>query len=112
MGLSQEQILASEGEALISQVKLLAGGHGVDIIFSGGAVDANISSECWRSIARYGRFIDFGRKDVLRRRVLDTLPLNQGANFFSFDLLDLHRLKPHVLTRYMFHQLDFLDRLT
>lgn len=99
LDLSSEQIITGEDESVIKQVKRLNGGRGVDIVFSCGSVNANISRECWRSIAPYGRYIEFGRKNALQRRVLDILPLNKGASVFFFDLLEMYDLKPHVLTR-------------
>lgn len=100
LGVSSEHIITAEDESLINVIKQLNHGRGVDVVFSCGSVDAHISRECWRSLAPYGRYIEFGRKNALQRRFLDVLPLNQGANVFFFDLLDMYKLKPHVLTRY------------
>ena len=95
--LPQEQILKPTRESIHSQMNALTGGHGVDVVFSCAFSSATVARECWRHLAPFGRFVDFGRKNVLKRSVLDTLPLHQGANYLSFDLLDLYTWKPETL---------------
>ena len=99
IGVSPGEVIHCRNEEVAAQVYHRTNKHGVDVIFSSSNVDADVARECWRAIAPLGRFIDFGRKDVLRRKVLDTLPLNRGANFLSFDLLEIYKSKPDILER-------------
>ena len=99
VGASPDEVIHCRNEEVAAQVYQRTNKHGVDAIFSCSNVDPDVARECWRAIAPLGRFIDFGRKDVLRRKVLDTLPLNRGANFFSFDLLEIYKSKPEILSR-------------
>lgn len=97
--LTRDQIIYSSEKSLPKRLSDLTNGHGADVVFSSGSVDSNVSRECWRCIAPFGRFVDFGRKNVLKRSVLDSLPLHHGANYHSFDLVDLYQAKPQVLAK-------------
>ena len=96
-GLDKRHILMTSEISLITQLKALTGGGGPDVVFSSGTVKAGVARECWRSLERFGRFVDSGRKNVLRRSVLDTVPLHRGASYLSFDILDLYSWKPQTL---------------
>ncbi|KAL8857761.1 MAG: hypothetical protein Q9178_005661 [Gyalolechia marmorata] len=95
--LVDRQILRPSTQSINSQMHTLTGGHGIDVVFSCAFSSPTVSRECWRHLAPFGRFVDFGRKNVLKRSVLDTLPLHSGANYLSFDLLDLYSWKPETL---------------
>ncbi|KAJ8117147.1 hypothetical protein ONZ43_g4275 [Nemania bipapillata] len=68
-----------------------------DVIFSSGWVDPTIAREMWRHIAPLGRFVDCGRKNVLSRTTLDTIPVHRGASYLSFDMLELYAYRQDVL---------------
>lgn len=95
--LADSQILRPSDQSVHSRMHALTDGHGIDVVFSCAFSSSTVSRECWRHLAPFGRFVDFGRKNVLKRSVLDTLPLHTGANYMSFDLLDLYRWKPETL---------------
>lgn len=97
--LAEEQIIFSSVKSIPLRLSDLTHGHGADVVFSSGSSDSNIARECWRGIAPFGRFVSFGRKNVLKRSVLDSLPLHHGANYHSFDLLDIFKHKPQALTK-------------
>lgn len=96
-GLDERQVLVTSDLPIISQLKESNNGRGPDVVFSSGSVDPNVSRECWRYIESFGRFIDSGRKNVLKRSHLDTFPLNRGASYLSFDILDLYRWRPQLM---------------
>jgi acyl transferase domain-containing protein/NADPH:quinone reductase-like Zn-dependent oxidoreductase len=95
--LTDSQILRPTTISIASQFTQAAGVSGADVVFSSGSVDSAIAQECWRNIAPFGRFIDSGRKNVLKRSVLDTVPLHRGANYMSYDILDIYAFKPQLL---------------
>ena len=97
--LSKEQVLLSTRGSLSSQLQAVTGREGVDVVFSSGFTNAHLAREAWRSIAPFGRFIDSGRKNVLKRSAMDTVPLHRGANYLSFDILDLYKWKPEILSK-------------
>lgn len=97
--LTDKQIIFSTVKSIPAHLSELTEGHGADIIFSSGLSNPNIARECWRGIAPFGRFVDFGRKNVLKRSVLDSVPMHRGATYNSFDLLDLYSTKPQALAK-------------
>lgn len=76
--LAEEQVIFSSVKSISARLKHLTKGHAADVVFSSGASDTSIARECWRAIAPHGRFVDFGRKNVLKRSVIDSLPLQHG----------------------------------
>ncbi|KAL8921987.1 MAG: hypothetical protein Q9208_005441 [Pyrenodesmia sp. 3 TL-2023] len=97
-GLPQSQVL-TKSPLVIEQLSELNGGSGADVVFSSGSSDAGIAREAWRHIAPFGRFVDFGRKNVLKRSTLDTVPVHRGANYLSFDMLELYKWRPETLSK-------------
>lgn len=95
--LDQRQIIMASQQSIITQFKASTGGQGPDVVFSSGSVNATIAQQCWRHIERFGRFIDSGRKNLVKKKVLDTVPLHRGASYLSFDILELYNWKPQVL---------------
>ena len=97
--LDEEQIIFSSVKSIPARLKYLTTGHAADVVFSSGASDTSIARECWRAIATHGRFVDFGRKNALKRSVIDSLPLHHGASYHSFDLLEIYKSRPHTLAK-------------
>ena len=94
-GLDKKQVLV---ESELSQLRKANGQYKVDIIFSSGWVKASVAREAWRYIAPFARFVDCGRKNVLSRSVLDTIPTHRGASYLAFDMLDLFAWKSEALS--------------
>ena len=97
--LTQEQIIFSSVRSIPTRLNQLTNGQGADVVFSSGSSDGNIAREAWRGIAPFGRFVDFGRKNVLKRSVIDSLPLHHGANYHSYDLLEIYKSRPQILAK-------------
>lgn len=99
LGLDERQILHELHGSISTRLDELTNNHGADIVFSAGnAVDQDTAADAWRGIARFGRFVDPGRKDVLSRTILDTVPIARGASYLPFDLLDLYEARPEILS--------------
>ncbi|KAI9730793.1 MAG: hypothetical protein M1818_008073 [Claussenomyces sp. TS43310] len=99
LGLDAEQIFQYPADGSTwERLRDLGNGHGADVVFSTGNSDANAAREAWRCIARFGRFVDGGRKDVLRRKALDAVPIQRGACYMPFDIVDLLEGRPEVLS--------------
>lgn len=91
-------------------------GRGVDVVLNslpGEAMTHSISL-----LARLGRFVEIGKRDIVERRRLDLTPFNENLSFFSFDM---DRLMPdprlndildEVLTLARQRKLYFIDYTT
>lgn len=97
-GLPTEYIFVPTTSSMSEQIRARMGCHGIDVIFGSASANNALASECWRNIAPFGRFIQMGRKNVLKRTALDTMSLHQSATYHAFDLLSLFKLKPRVLS--------------
>ena len=104
-GLPQSQVLA-RNPLVAEDLSEINGGSGADIVFGCQSSDAGLAREAWRRIAPFGRFVDFGRKNVLKRSILDTVPVHRGANYLSFDMLELYKWRPQSLSRVLSLTLD------
>ncbi|KUL88399.1 hypothetical protein ZTR_04915 [Talaromyces verruculosus] len=96
-GIAREQVVISTISSLARDYKALTNGRGFNAILSGGYTDPALARESWCYTAPLGRFVDFGRKNVLKRALLDTIPLHRSASFLSYDILDLYAHKPQSL---------------
>nr|UPN67568.1 hypothetical protein [Pestalotiopsis sp.] len=100
IGLDAKHILqVSNDTSVFEQLKDLVGADGADVVFSSGSADVNIAREAWRSIKRFGRFLSGGRKNVLRRSALDGVPVQRGASYLPYDIIDLYEGRPRVLAK-------------
>ncbi|KAI9164038.1 Reducing polyketide synthase DEP5 [Paramyrothecium foliicola] len=95
-GLSDQNIIPAANTT--DRLTELTHGKGVDVVFSAGSVEPSAAREAWRHIARFGRFVDAGRKDVLSRNALDTVPVARGASYTSFDIVELYEARPEVIS--------------
>ena len=97
LGLDAKQIIRPLGRLVSERLEEITNGHGADVVFSAGSVDPIAAREAWRCIARFGRFVDGGRKDVLSRNALDAVPIQRGASYMPFDILDICQARPEIL---------------
>ncbi|KAI4118120.1 MAG: hypothetical protein LQ345_001759 [Seirophora villosa] len=104
-GLPQSQVL-EKTPLVVEYLSEINDGSGADVVFSSGTSDGGLAREAWRHIAPFGRFVDFGRKNVLKRSTLDTVPVHRGANYLSFDMLELYKWRPQTLSKILSRTLD------
>ncbi|CAH0024877.1 unnamed protein product [Clonostachys rhizophaga] len=104
-GLAQHQVLSSA-----SQVEaMLATPHRtskIDVVFSSGTTSESSAREAWRYISRFGRFIECGKKLVLKRGSRDPVPFYRGASYFSFDVVELCEHKPALVSHLLDEAID------
>lgn len=96
-GLTRRQVLSSP-EEVHSFLGSGVGRRGVDVVYGSGWSPHWLIREAWRSIAPFGRFVDSGRKKVLNRQSLDTVPFHTGASYCSYDIVDILKCKPAILS--------------
>ncbi|EED18128.1 polyketide synthase, putative [Talaromyces stipitatus ATCC 10500] len=97
--LSDKNIIKPWIASTTAQLKHATGKDGADIVFSSGFSNDDVAHEAWRCILPFGRFVDSGRKSIVKRTTMDTAPLHRGASYLSFDLLDLYRYKPAIISQ-------------
>ncbi|KAL5371652.1 hypothetical protein DPSP01_014110 [Paraphaeosphaeria sporulosa] len=94
-----EHVILTPNGSKLAQFEHLTGLSGPDVVFSSGSTNSALAREAWRFIAPFGRYVDSGRKEVLKREMTDNVPFRRGANFLSFDIFDLYKHKPAALAK-------------
>ncbi|PNY24582.1 LOW QUALITY PROTEIN: Polyketide synthase [Tolypocladium capitatum] len=98
LALDASQVIKSSDGLVTERLEQLTNGHGADVVFSSSSVDAGASHEAWRHIAAFGCFLDSGRKNNLGRVVLDGIPVQRGARYMPFDILEINQSHPELLS--------------
>nr|WHN38866.1 polyketide synthase 5 [Elsinoe perseae] len=70
-----------------SAIKRLTKGRGVDVILN--SLSGEALRQSWRSIARGGRFVELGQKDIVGNTGLDMQPFIRNVSYHSVNMLDL-----------------------
>ena len=82
-GISEDHVLYSRDTSFAIGIMRLTEGRGVNVVLNSLADESLIAS--WNCLAPYGRFIEIGKKDILRNSNLPMLPFNKSVTFAAFD---------------------------
>ncbi|KAM3552944.1 hypothetical protein MY1884_006931 [Beauveria asiatica] len=84
----ESHIFNSRDSVHFSQAVLrLTHGRGVDVVLNSLASEALRAS--WRLIARFGRFVELGQRDIVGNTGLDMEPFSRNVSFHSVNMTDL-----------------------
>lgn len=82
-------------------------GHGVDVILN--SLSGSFMQSTWRCIAKFGRFVEIGKKDLEQSKHLDMNPFMRAASFAAVDLLHLGEEKPLIVAKIMLSVFELLE---
>lgn len=83
-GIPEEHIFSSRNLSFISGIQRLTAGKGVDVVLN--SVSGEGLHETWKCVAKMGRFIEIGKRDILSNARLDMAVFNRNVTFASVDL--------------------------
>ena len=83
-GIPEDHIFSSRRLAFAAGVKRLTNGRGVDVLLNSIAGEA--FHESFDCLAKLGRFIEIGKRDILAKSRLDMGTFNKSVMFVSIDL--------------------------
>ncbi|KAI2779732.1 putative polyketide synthase [Daldinia loculata] len=83
----EDHIFNSRDASFAQAIKRHTGGRGVDVLLNSLAGDA--LRESWHCVARFGRFIELGQKDIVGNTGLDMAPFIKNMSFHSVNMIDL-----------------------
>lgn len=83
-GVPEEHIFSSRNLSFISGIQRLTAGKGVDVVLN--SVFGEGLHETWKCVAKMGRFIEIGKRDILSNARLDMAIFNRNVTFASVDL--------------------------
>ncbi|KAJ4293019.1 hypothetical protein N0V88_005683 [Collariella sp. IMI 366227] len=86
-GIPENHIFSSRDNGFVQGIQRLTGGRGVDVVLNSLAGEALRLS--WGCIARFGRFVEMGMKDIVGNTGLDMAPFERNASFHAINLADI-----------------------
>ncbi len=95
--LGVEHVMDSRSLDFAAQIETITGGRGVDVILNslaGEAIPKSLSI-----LARYGRFVEIGKRDLYENRKIGLGYFREGISFHSVDLSRVMVDKPDLIRR-------------
>ena len=83
-GIPEENIFSSRNLSFSSGILRLTAGKGVDVVLN--SVSGEGLHETWKCVAKMGRFIEIGKRDILSNARLEMAIFNRNVTFASVDL--------------------------
>ena len=84
-GLDDSHILSSRDPSFYQGVMDLTQGRGVDVALN--SLAGELLNATWSCIARFGRFIEIGKRDIHENSKLDMDPFRKNISFASVDMI-------------------------
>jgi NADPH:quinone reductase-like Zn-dependent oxidoreductase len=94
-GIQPDHIFSSRDSSFAPAVLAMTEGKGVDVVLN--SLAGVLLQESFNCIARFGRFIEIGKRDLELNNHLELGAFARVASFSSIDLLEAIKYKPHQL---------------
>ena len=100
LGVNPNHIFSSHDPSFATQLKQATGNKGVDVVIN--SLVGDLMHASWDCVARFGRFIEVGRKELLDAGQLDMSVFCRNVTFAAFDFSELcgsdnrHRQQEHI----------------
>ena len=101
-----ERIFSSRNASFASSIMSSTAGRGVDVILN--SLAGPLLQESWNCIARFGRFVEIGKRDLELGKNLQMSPFTRGATFSAVDLIQLGNHNGPVVAHALNNVLDLL----
>lgn len=86
-GLKDAHIFSSRDPSFVQDVLSLTKGRGVDVVLNSLAGD--LLHATWSCIARFGRYVEIGKRDIHENAKIDMEPFRKNVSFASLDLITM-----------------------
>ena len=91
----EDHIYFSRDVSFENGVMAITQQRGVDVAFS--SASGEILQATWRCLARFGRFIDVSKADILSNNKLDMQPFLHNRTYSAVDIASLSQEKPELI---------------
>ncbi|XXH02126.1 polyketide synthase [Hypoxylon texense] len=91
-GIPESRIFSSRKPGFRDSILCETNGKGVDVIIS--AISGELLTETWGVCAKFGRFVEVGKKDTLDNKYLPMRPFSSNVSFTGVDLRELFQHRP------------------
>lgn len=86
-GVKRENIFNSRDSSFLPAVMAATNGKGVDVILN--SLIGDLLHDSWRCCARFGRFVEIGKRDITDAGKLDMQVFKRNVTFTAFDVSEL-----------------------
>lgn len=86
-GIKRENIFNSRDASFLTGILAATNGKGVDIVLN--SLTGDLLHESWRACARFGRFVEIGKRDLTDAGKLDMQLFRRNVTFTAFDVSEL-----------------------
>ena len=93
-GIPESHVFSSRQATFVEGIRRLTGGTGVDVVLN--SIAGESLHESFKCVAELGRFIEFGKRDILANSRLDMETFNRSVTFASVDLRVVFHRNPHL----------------
>ena len=87
-GLEDDHIFSSRDPSFVKDVLKLTKGKGVDVVLN--SLAGELLHATWSCIARFGRFVEIGKRDIHENAKIDMEPFRKNVSFASLDLITMY----------------------
>ena len=94
-GLRSDRIFSSRSPLFGQQIREATNKVGVDVVLN--SLGGELLRVSWESLAKFGRFVEIGRRDIDRNSRLDMATFSKSITFTSVDLEMLRDEKPKLM---------------
>ncbi|KAK6223142.1 type I polyketide synthase [Colletotrichum tabaci] len=94
-GIPKEHIFSSRDTSFGPALMAATNGKGVDVVLN--SLAGPLLKETWNCMARFGRFVEIGKRDMEAAKTLDMSPLRRAVSFTAVDVFQLGKYKGSVL---------------
>ncbi|KAL8923352.1 MAG: hypothetical protein Q9208_004622 [Pyrenodesmia sp. 3 TL-2023] len=86
-GVKRENIFNSNDSSFLPAIMAATDGKGVDVVLN--SLVGDLLHDSWRCCARFGRFVEIGKRDVTDAGKLDMQIFKRNVTFTAFDVSEL-----------------------
>jgi NADP-dependent 3-hydroxy acid dehydrogenase YdfG len=107
-GIPEDHIFFSRDVSFAKAIKLATNGEGVDVVLN--SLAGNALRETWDCLAHFGRFIEIGKRDIVRNSRLEMAKFEHNAMFASVDLTVVAAERPKIMKRLLMDVFSLMDQ--
>ncbi|KAH6672349.1 putative lovastatin nonaketide synthase [Halenospora varia] len=96
-GLQDDHIFSSRDPSFVKDILNLTDGKGVDVVLNSLAGD--LLHATWQCVARFGRFIEIGKRDIHENATIEMSPFKKAVAFASVDLITMYEYNKKLSSR-------------
>ena len=87
LGVKRENIFNSRDSSFLPGILAATNGKGVDVVLN--SLTGDLLHDSWRACARFGRFVEIGKRDLTDAGKLDMQMFRRNVTFTAFDVSEL-----------------------